>query len=646
MAVLRALLMALLLLFPAVAAHAQSVTRYTNSTDSASNGINENATPCSSPFTRTFSVTDSFSVSEVEVGVLMAHTYRSDLVINLVSPAGTRVQLMTDIGGAADNLNILFDKDASAAISTHTANDIATATTVVPPYSRSFTPASALSAFNGQSANGTWTLEICDQYNSDRGTFYQADLYLTRPVGNYADLSLTTSISATAPATGALVTYTLTVTNAAASTDSASGIVVTDLLPSGLQFSSASGTGSYNSSNGQWSVGTLAPGQSATMAITAQVTANSGTSVVNIAEITASSIADSDSTPNNGVAGEDDRTSTSFTATSSRSAGVAPAFSCSAGTLLFDWDGRSWSAGSTANTYSLSGIGNVAFSISNPGVFLNNAALGGQSPALQSTVTGGLSPAQSSLVEFVDLASQAQAVTTQIDLGTAVPGARFSLFDVDYGASQFADKVTVTGYLNGTAVTPVLTNGVANYVIGSSAYGDVTSADASSDGNVVVTFNSAIDRIVISYGNHSLAPANPGQQAITIHDLTLCKPVAAISATKVSSVISDPLNGTTNPKAIPGAVMQYCIVISNAGPASATNLAASDALPANFTFTTGTIRSGSNCGSAATVEDENNTGADETDPVGVSLSSGTITTTTGSLASGSAIAVTFQGTVN
>lgn len=38
---------------------------------------------------------------------------------------------------------------------------------------------------------------------------------------------------------------------------------------------------------------------------------------------------------------------------------------------------------------------------------------------------------------------------------------------------------------------------------------------------------------------------------------------AVLAVSKVSRVVSDPVNGTTNPKAIPGAVVEYCIVVSN-----------------------------------------------------------------------------------
>lgn len=63
---------------------------------------------------------------------------------------------------------------------------------------------------------------------------------------------------------------------------------------------------------------------------------------------------------------------------------------------------------------------------------------------------------------------------------------------------------------------------------------------------------------------------------------------ALLTVTKNSRVISDPLNGTTNPKMIPGAVVEYCISVSNAaGGATATGVGISDPLPAQTTYGSG-----------------------------------------------------------
>ena len=117
-----------------------------------------------------------------------------------------------------------------------------------------------------------------------------------------------------------------------------------------------------------------------------------------------------------------------------------------------------------------------------------------------------------------------------------------------------------------------------------------------------------------------------------------------MSVTKISSVISDPVNGTTNPKRIPDAIVQYCILISNSGSATANAVTATDTLTGPFTYTPGTMKSGSNCGSATTEEDDNATGADESNPYGASISGSTITAA--ALGPASSFALTFRVTVD
>ncbi len=62
---------------------------------------------------------------------------------------------------------------------------------------------------------------------------------------------------------------------------------------------------------------------------------------------------------------------------------------------------------------------------------------------------------------------------------------------------------------------------------------------------------------------------------------------AALTVAKTSRIISDPVNLTTNPKAIPGATIEYCITVANAaGAATATNVAILDDLPADVVYST------------------------------------------------------------
>ncbi len=64
---------------------------------------------------------------------------------------------------------------------------------------------------------------------------------------------------------------------------------------------------------------------------------------------------------------------------------------------------------------------------------------------------------------------------------------------------------------------------------------------------------------------------------------------AQITVSKSSAVVSDPINGATNPKAIPGATVEYTVVVSNAvgASATATNVQVADSL--NAEITAGTV---------------------------------------------------------
>lgn len=542
------------------AASAQTATTYVNSTS----GTINSATTCAAPLVRTFSVPTAFTVGDVDLGVYITHTQRGDLRITLQSPDGMRVQLVN--GGATtisgDNFNVRLDDSGTQVVNTDSATTNHS-TTTPPPFQNRSIPNNALSAFSGLDSAGTWRMEICDTTPAtNNGQFRYAELYLTSAG---ADLSLAKTVSSASPLSGSNITYTLTVASGITSTRTATSVQVTDQLPAGVTYLSHSGPGTFTPSTGIWQVGSLAPGASASLTITARVTATAGATILNTAEITASSQPDVDSVPGNGSTAEDDYAQVSFTVGGARVAGVPPNLSCPVGSLLFDWSPLTWTPGSTSNSYALNPLGQIGFALTNPGAWLNNAGLGGQSPNLQTAVTGGLAVADRSLIQLVDLANRTDVVTTTITLPRSVMGARFTVFDVDFGSSQFADRIVVTGRFRSATVLPVLTNGVANHVIGNTAFGDAASDSTSGNGNVVVTFQQPVDTIIIQYGNHAAAPANPGQQAIAIHDITLCRPTTSIGVTKVSSVVADPLNGTSSPKAIPGALVDYAITLTNSG---------------------------------------------------------------------------------
>jgi uncharacterized repeat protein (TIGR01451 family) len=118
-----------------------------------------------------------------------------------------------------------------------------------------------------------------------------------------------------------------------------------------------------------------------------------------------------------------------------------------------------------------------------------------------------------------------------------------------------------------------------------------------------------------------------------------------LSVSKISSITADGVS-VTNPKAVPASTVRYCILVTNTGPGNSTAVSASDSLPAFVTYVAGSMRSGTACATAATVEDDNATGADESDPFGVSVTGSTITGVTASLAANATFAMAFDAVVN
>ncbi|MEV4339752.1 DUF11 domain-containing protein [Streptomyces sp. NPDC049590] len=86
-----------------------------------------------------------------------------------------------------------------------------------------------------------------------------------------SDLSVTKSADATRVTVGQTVTYRVTVRNTGP--NQATGVVVTDELPYGLAFLSAdSASGGYDPVTGEWAVGDVADGATATLVLRAKAT--------------------------------------------------------------------------------------------------------------------------------------------------------------------------------------------------------------------------------------------------------------------------------------------------------------------------------------------------------------------------------------
>ncbi|BAY24263.1 hypothetical protein NIES2100_40570 [Calothrix sp. NIES-2100] len=147
--------------------------------------------------------------------------------------------------------------------------------------------------------------------NENDGKIFEFILPAAPPPPSGADLELTQTVSNPTPNGGQNVTFTLTLNNRGP--QNTNSVAVTDQLPTGLTFVSAtSSLGSYNSSTGVWNVGTINSGSNATLNLVATVQTTPTSTITNTAQVTASSVTDPDSTPNNNNPNEDDQASASI----------------------------------------------------------------------------------------------------------------------------------------------------------------------------------------------------------------------------------------------------------------------------------------------------------------------------------------------
>lgn len=121
---------------------------------------------------------------------------------------------------------------------------------------------------------------------------------------------------------------------------------------------------------------------------------------------------------------------------------------------------------------------------------------------------------------------------------------------------------------------------------------------------------------------------------------------AALTVTKTSAPISDPVSGAANPKAIPGAVVRYCILIANAGPATASSVTATDALPATLNYVAGSMRSGGSCATATTVEDDDSNDGGEGDGVTGNIVGATLNFASTTIANTQTVALVFDAIID
>ena len=226
----------------------------------------------------------------------VAHGFPDDVDILLVSPTGQRVVLMSDAGGghAITNRSLTFDDAGGPLPDTATIFSGTFAPTDYEPGDVFPAPVAAeasgasLAAFNGASPSGTWSLYVADDTTGDGGSIasgWTLTLTTVNAVNPVTDLAVTLTSTDSSLYVGSVLTYNLSVVNNGPA--AATGVTLTDVLPSALSFISATPSqGSVINAGGvvTFNFGSLAVAGSATASL--RVTLVLGGDVVNTVTVT------------------------------------------------------------------------------------------------------------------------------------------------------------------------------------------------------------------------------------------------------------------------------------------------------------------------------------------------------------------------
>jgi LPXTG-site transpeptidase (sortase) family protein len=414
--------------------------------------------------------------------------------------------------------------------------------------------------------------------------------------GQSADIAVTKSVDNPAPDFGTNVTFSLTATNNGPS--AATGVQVTDLLPAGLIFVSAtpSGTTTYSSGTGMWNIGSLANGASASLAVVATVNTtapvtNTATKIAEVqpdavpgnnsasAGITPVAVADiavaktvSSATPNLG-------TTVTFTVTTTNNGpnaatGVQVTDLLPAGLTFVS------AAPSTGAYNSVTGVWNIGPLANGAGATLSIVATVNTTSPTTNTAT--------------------KTAETEVDPNTGNDSANAAITPVaaDIAITKTVDNSTPNQNTNVT-FTILATNN------GPSAATGVMVTDLLPAGLTFVSATASVGSYNSGSGLWAIGPlANGANGTLTIVATATGTTVVTNTATKTAAVEPDPVAGNNSASATVtgqaadiavtktvsnstpnlGTNVTFTVTASNNGPSNATGVVLTDLLPAGLAF--------------------------------------------------------------
>ena len=175
-------------------------------------------------------------------------------------------------------------------------------------------------------------------------------------------------------------------------------------------------------------------------------------------------------------------------------------------------------------------------------------------------------------------------------------GAGGRLFNTDQFTMTITTGATTVATTTTTGTGTTVTNGATALTQVSAGTG--YSMGEAASGTTALTQYTATMACTNANGSSAttLPTAVPGPITPALGDVITCTITntkktanAILTMVKSSSIVSDPINGSVNPKMIPGAMVNYAITVSNTGtlPVDSNTVFIDDPLPATVTYNNG-----------------------------------------------------------
>jgi hypothetical protein len=183
--------------------------------------------------------------------------------------------------------------------------------------------------------------------------------------------------------------------------------------------------------------------------------------------------------------------------------------------LVLDWDAVAWVNGSTNNSYDVNGDAindiTIAMTLNDQATWAADPATGTLTPAVNQSLTGGISPWENSLNLSANLKTQSD-VWVHISFTGAQPGAAdvsFTIFDIDITTNSDIIGTIVGIALDGSFVPATITNVGSAVTLTGSGFGqqltgNAAAANHSSNGNATISFGSTyVTDVFFNFSNSS-----------------------------------------------------------------------------------------------------------------------------------------------